>query len=794
MSVIRAYILRAASPAVFFSLVTNLWVFGSTWGLLLITRKLLVGRSASLQQFLEAAAVCLLPAVGVYYFRQLTLPTFVDLHGNDYGISFAFVLGNFAGLSFTSLLTLDPSKYSLTLSKGKSLRNQIALIVTSAAFAVFTTFRLPDPELILAIMQMAVSIALPFELAMTSVLLNIYVVGFTLLSGAVPMASFTLGEDLGVMYLMQSIITGPALSGVFSAYGAHRVALAFQTLRGHRRFLFKAFQNTPEPLLVLSARTKAPVLMTNVLAAKLGYASEDLVTTAMPQIYRDTGLARFGAEVEGWQELEALKSCSVTLTHKDGTAGEFEGLISLAMGGGGTDSLYIVALRAKPKSAGVLLSQTADVRATASHDTDSDSVSGALDEIAEKVEEAGPYAVMLATVNDYEELALSLSTERLSQLWSQMVLRAKNLIRATDILSEATPGTLILLLQGADTRALEHMALRVHEAFSAPFPVGDASKMTVQLNIGTSLAAEFLTDSKTAAYQASVALQRAKKLGAGQTVMFDAAFNANIHQKNELVTQMADAKFETDFAVYYQPRVSADTGKIIGCEALLRWTPPTGPAKDAAAFIRDGLNPGQLRHLSARVRATACVQMQEWLEQRFPLATISVNVSPMELWHDSFHASVQEALSLAKLDGSHLELEIDQSAITRAPFDAQVRIKRLQALNVRLTLAVQGFGPDLLALARKYGITRIKFSKEMIQAGLLDDAHREALSYIMKAAQTLRFSITAEGVESQEQAQEISEMPADTLQGYYFGAPVPPEFLQSALQSTKEKVRLVAVK
>ena len=178
MSVIRAYILRAASPAVFFSLVTNLWVFGSTWGLLLITRKLLVGRSASLQQFLEAAAVCLLPAVGVYYFRQLTLPTFVDLHGNDYGISFAFVLGNFAGLSFTSLLTLDPSKYSLTLSKGKSLRNQIALIVTSAAFAVFTTFRLPDPELILAIMQMAVSIALPFELAMTSVLLNINLVGF----------------------------------------------------------------------------------------------------------------------------------------------------------------------------------------------------------------------------------------------------------------------------------------------------------------------------------------------------------------------------------------------------------------------------------------------------------------------------------------------------------------------------------------------------------------------------------------------------------------------------------------
>jgi diguanylate cyclase (GGDEF)-like protein len=277
--------------------------------------------------------------------------------------------------------------------------------------------------------------------------------------------------------------------------------------------------------------------------------------------------------------------------------------------------------------------------------------------------------------------------------------------------------------------------------------------------------------------QADIALYSAKDHGKDQFAMFDPSMNQLPLERLQLETDLRHGLEHGEFRVFYQSIVELTTGRITGMEALVRWNHPRRGLVAPNQFIPVAEASGLIVPLGKWVLQEACRQAQLWRQQNplQPPLVISVNLSARQFQHASLVEDVAEALRESGLPPGQLKLEITESAAMEARIGTIQVLQALKGLGVLLAIDDFGTGYSSLAYLKRFPVDTLKVDRSFV-SGMGDNPQDSAIvESVIMLARTLGLSVTAEGIETVRQLDELRGLACNEGQGFLFARPQPAE-------------------
>ncbi|WP_432986113.1 putative bifunctional diguanylate cyclase/phosphodiesterase [Dactylosporangium sp. CA-233914] len=277
---------------------------------------------------------------------------------------------------------------------------------------------------------------------------------------------------------------------------------------------------------------------------------------------------------------------------------------------------------------------------------------------------------------------------------------------------------------------------------------------------------------------ADTTLYWAKADGRNRLALFDAERHAREVKRYELSASMPAALERREFFVEYQPLVRLDDGVTIGVEALVRWRHPRFGVLGPDAFIGMAEETGLIVPLGRWVLQEACRQAAEWRRTAGDRAPImSVNLAVRQMRDRTIVRDVRAILEQTGLPPEGLQLELTESAVMSTGDDPIEALAALAALGPRIAIDDFGTGYSNFAYLRNLPVHSLKLAGSFV-AGLRpperpDPVDQEIVAAVIGLAHTLKLSVTAEGVETAEQATRLKELGCDTAQGWYYAGSGP---------------------
>ncbi|MGK6314641.1 bifunctional diguanylate cyclase/phosphodiesterase [Neorhizobium sp. DT-125] len=301
------------------------------------------------------------------------------------------------------------------------------------------------------------------------------------------------------------------------------------------------------------------------------------------------------------------------------------------------------------------------------------------------------------------------------------------------------------------------------------------------IEIGASIGVASRDDAENAhelLRRADMALYEAKETGRGCAVTYHPDLDCRREKIAALESDLRRALQNDEIQPVFQPLASAASGEITGVEALARWRRAErtiGPD----AFIPLAEKCGLIDILGLQMLRKSIVAARAWS----PL-TLSVNVSPIQLCNPHFAADVLTVLNEESFDPSRLTLEITEAVLMSNPEQARRSITALKSAGIRFALDDFGAGYASIGTLREFGFDRMKIDRSLIQAMDNGSTGRNVLTATISLARALGIPVTAEGIESIDQADAVRVAGCDQLQGYLVGKPMGRDELASWLASS----------
>ena len=309
---------------------------------------------------------------------------------------------------------------------------------------------------------------------------------------------------------------------------------------------------------------------------------------------------------------------------------------------------------------------------------------------------------------------------------------------------------------------------RLIGAFEEPFSFDDGvTKLSA--SFGIALAPDNGRDSVELIRNADLALYRSKKLGGNTYHFFEQKMDAEMRKRIAIENDLRQAINDDDFELFYQPIAKVESGKVSGCEALLRWNHPKKGMISPADFIPIAEDTGLIIQLGAWVIERAFLDASKWPAN----IRLAINISPVQLRSDEFVEIVQCALERSGIDPRRVELEITETGILEGgSTKIRARLLELKALGLRIALDDFGTGFSSLSHVHSFPIDRIKIDGSFVHG--LGQEPTKSLAIVKSLTQlatSLGMETTAECVETAEQLSIIEAEGCTEIQGYYFSRP-----------------------
>ena len=303
-----------------------------------------------------------------------------------------------------------------------------------------------------------------------------------------------------------------------------------------------------------------------------------------------------------------------------------------------------------------------------------------------------------------------------------------------------------------------------------PF-VLEGRELTLTTSIGIAFFPEDGEDGATLLKHADTAMYHAKNSGRDNSQLYSASLTSEIVNRMDLEASLRSALERDEFGLVYQPQIDARSGLMIGVEALIRWNHPTRGLMSPQDFIPLAEETGLIGRIGEWVLHTACADAARWNREGPPL-TMAVNLSPLQFSSPLLAQRVVATLAHTGLTPGQLELEVTEGALMENTASTRDALQALRGHGVGIALDDFGTGYSSLAYLTRMPIGNIKVDRCFV-SGLLDGGESRAIvRAVLAMASSLGMRVTAEGVESIEQAQLLKTMGCDCLQGFYFSAPV----------------------
>ena len=318
--------------------------------------------------------------------------------------------------------------------------------------------------------------------------------------------------------------------------------------------------------------------------------------------------------------------------------------------------------------------------------------------------------------------------------------------------------------QGEDMRDLGTTLL---DTISQPIDV-DGVVITVTASIGGAVSSTDGTDAPVLLKHADMALYHAKKQGRGTFSAFHDSMQDQLLARREMEIDLRHALEAGDLALFYQPVIDLATGMISSCEALLRWNHPIRGAISPTEFIPLAEATGLIAPLTDFVLDQACAAAMQWPDDQI----VSVNISPILLRRPDFFTKIVSVLYKSGLPAKRLELEITETVMVEDSPQANSMLKELRRIGLRLALDDFGTGFSSLSYLLTYSFDRIKIDRSFVMNLGRSREAGAIIRSIVSLASALSIDTVAEGVETEEQLENVRAMGCTSVQGFLFARPM----------------------
>jgi diguanylate cyclase (GGDEF)-like protein len=394
-------------------------------------------------------------------------------------------------------------------------------------------------------------------------------------------------------------------------------------------------------------------------------------------------------------------------------------------------------------------------------------------------------AVLLLDLDDFKTVNDSLGHAVGDELLIAVAQRLRACVRESDTAARLSGDEFAILLEDiGDPGGAARSAERVLEALQPPFTLA-GTEVFVRASVGIAVGPSGQRSDQASELlrNADLAMYLAKSEKKGSYRFFAPGMHAGMLARLELKADLERALSQRDFTIHYQPIVSLVDGTIDGVEALLRWQHPTRGLVGPSEFLALAEETGLVRPVGHWVLREACRQGTLWqrrVGERLPL-TISVNLSPVELYEPELVGQVAAALEESGLLPDRLIFELTESVFMQDTEATMERLIGLKRLGVKLAIDDFGTGYSSLGYLQRLPLDRIKVAKQFVDdlsKGAGDSALTRA---IIKLGETFELDTVAEGIEQAGQLKRLREIGCKLGQGHYFAHAVAPEEIEALL-------------
>jgi diguanylate cyclase (GGDEF)-like protein len=400
---------------------------------------------------------------------------------------------------------------------------------------------------------------------------------------------------------------------------------------------------------------------------------------------------------------------------------------------------------------------------------------------AERVEEqlAAPReglrtVVLFLDLDDFKIVNDTLGHAAGDRLLAAVADRIRGCIRADDLAARLGGDEFAVLL--TDEIELERalaVAKRMIDALQVTFPIL-GQEISIGGSIGIAVGRGMGEHADELLRNADVAMYTAKAAGKRRAAVFEPTMHAAIVARHALSAELKRSMGRGELAVFYQPIVELDTGRIAGAEALVRWRHPARGLLLPGEFLPLAEEMGLAGVIGGRVLRTACEQLRAWQDADPGRAlSMSVQVATAQLRQSSFTAEVADAVARSGVDAASLVLEIASAALGGDADGWRETLSALKSLGVRLAVDDFGTGYAPLSHVGDLPFDVLKVAKTFVD-GLDRGERRAALcEAVIAMGQSLRLVVVADGVERPEQLRALRRLGCVRAQGHLLGRPVP---------------------
>ena len=342
----------------------------------------------------------------------------------------------------------------------------------------------------------------------------------------------------------------------------------------------------------------------------------------------------------------------------------------------------------------------------------------------------------------------------------------------------------ILLEDVKDDKGPTSVADRLTGELQQPFVV-EGREVVITVSIGIAMSTARRMTPEDILRDADLAMYHAKGKGKARYEVFDKSMNAPAKERMDLELDLRNAVARGEFILHYQPVVELPTGRITEVEALVRWKHPQRGLLFPADFVGLSEETGLIVPLGRWVLHEACRQTRQWqLAAPATKLAISVNLSARQLQQPGLVDEIGEVLRETRLDPGALRLEITETVVMHDAPITLAKLEALKALGVQLAIDDFGTGYSSLGYLKRFPVDTLKIDRSFVKGIGRDVEDSAIVRAVITVAKSLGLSVTAEGIETADQLDQLRTLGCDHGQGYFFAKPMTSDRVPAFLVAT----------
>ncbi|QRM20867.1 EAL domain-containing protein [Dechloromonas sp. TW-R-39-2] len=398
-------------------------------------------------------------------------------------------------------------------------------------------------------------------------------------------------------------------------------------------------------------------------------------------------------------------------------------------------------------------------------------------------------ALMLIDLDNFKNINDTLGHHFGDALLQRVAARLRECVRSSDLVARLGGDEFVVVLpEISSPRTATRVAEKINRQLAEPTQI-EEHLLYATPSIGISLYPGDGDDAGTLLRNADAAMYHAKNSGRNNHQFYAAQMNEAASERLQFESALRQAisnlsPAASDFVLHFQPQIHAASGRVIGLEALLRWTHPTLGPVSPNRFIGIAEETGLIQPIGDWVIWEACRHLSAMKARGINNVRMAINVSAHQLRSDSLISLIHGAMACYDLTPSELELEVTETTAMQNPEATRGILDRLAAMGIKLAIDDFGTGYSSLAYLKHLPIHRLKLDRSFVK-DLEEDANDAAIcAATIALGHNLGLELVAEGVETDLQREFLSRLGCDVLQGFFYSRALPFEEALAYIQAS----------